>query len=241
MFYFLLTLLLSAPVYGGFVVTAKLSQGGTESPLKQFYQAGNTKIEFRSSPSSDTSLIYRGGSGTLSWIDHGKKSFLEASEQDLSRLAGIFSAFRRDKSPAPTEVTLKKTGDVTVGKWKCTRYSVLAGGKKTGHLCVVPLTQVGATPADFKPLVSLAKTMNSLGFIPPEQRGYLGTVERAFGLGFMVESESFDGAGKTLSKMRVEKITQENLGEATFGNPVGYQRNDLTSLLQQQLAKPSGK
>ncbi len=241
MYYLLVTLFLASPSLGGFIVTAKVSQGGTDSPLRQFYQGANTKLEFQPSPSTQTSLIYRGDKGMLAWIDHGKKSFLEASESDLNRLTTLFSAFRKQKQTPTTKVQFKKGASVVVGKWNCTRYSVLAGDKKTGQICIVPLKEIGATPADFKPLVTLAKTMTSLGFIPPEQRGYLDSVEGALNIGFVAESESYDGAGKLVSKMLVEKVSKETLADSTFSMPAGYQRNDLTSLLQQQIMKPSGK
>jgi hypothetical protein len=242
--FFLFSFFVGTTCFAGVVVNAKISQGGKASLVKQYYDGTNARLEFESSPGNAMALYYRGGSKLLALVDHAKKSYLEASESDLAKIGSVLSAFTPKGQPpsAPAALSFRKeTGLHAVGAWKCTRYSVLNRSKKEGQLCVVPMDTVGLKREDLAPLLSLAKTIASLGFVPADQRGYLDTIQHAVKLGFLVESESFDSSGKSISKLTVEKIQKEAFTPATFGNPDGYSKNDLTSLLQKHWTAPSGK
>lgn len=249
----LLFLCLSAPAFAGWVLNGNLTQGGTPGPLKQYYQGDNARLEFRAAPGSqqDNWLVYRGGTGMISVVDSVKKSYLEMHEKDVERIGGLISVFPgAHRSPAPKvqpgDISFKKdVGKHTVGKWKCTRYAIHNKGKKTGSLCVVPFESVGASPADLKPLASLARTFSSLGAIAPQQSSFLGWgIGEAIKLGLMVEAVGLDAAGKPASRLVLDSVKKEELADATFANPEGFTRNDLTSLLQGMMMKgkmPSGK
>jgi hypothetical protein len=239
-----IALLFSATGFAGIAVQGKYHQGERISPVKQYYDGVNARIEFESTPGSQMGLLFRGASKTVALIDHQKKSYLEASEADLARIGTLLSAFKGRKEPSNVTPQLsfqKEKGIQTVGNWKCTRYSVRNHGKREGALCVVPLDKVGAAPQDLLPLVSIAKTVSSLGLVPADQRGYLDMIEPALKLGFLVQSESVDKKGKTTSKLIVESAKQEAFGPEVFAPPQGYERKDLTSLLKTPWTPPSGK
>jgi hypothetical protein len=230
--------------YAGIAVQGKYHQGDRVSPVKQYYDGVNARLEFESTPGSQMGLLYRGTNKTVALIDHQKKSYLEASEADLARIASLLSAFkgRKEGNDAPPKLSFKKEKGVqSVGSWKCTRYSVLNHGKKEGTLCVVPLERVGATPQDLSPLVSMAKSVSSLGLVPADQRGYLDMIEPALKLGFLVQSEGYDKKGRTISQLVVESAKTETFASEVFGTPQGYERKDLTSLLKNPWIPPSGK
>lgn len=241
---FLLSFFLSSSCFAGVVVSAKISQAGKPSLVKQYYDGTNARLEFESTPGNAVALYYRSAGKMLALVDHAQKTYLEASESDLAKIGTVLSAFKNKAQAAQPSVSLsfkKEPGLHSVGPWKCTRYSVLNRSKKEGQLCVVPMDSVGLQRNDFAPLLSLAKTISSLGFVPADQRGYLDTIEHAVKLGFLVESESFNASGKSISKLTVEKVQKEVFTAATFGNPEGYSKNDLTSLLLKQWTAPSGK
>jgi hypothetical protein len=240
MFYFLLSITFSLTAQAGLLVTGKLSQGGVTSPLKQFYQNGNTKWEFRTPPYRDTTVIYRDNTKQLVWVEHAKKAFTEATAPDLVRLAGLLLAFRAQKDSPTPAMQLKKSTEPSSSPWKCQRFDVWTDDKKTGRFCVVPLAEVGASKSDFHALASLAKTVQTLNFLPPEEKRYLATLERSVDHGFLVEMESFDNSGKPFSHFLVEKVAKEKFPASTFANPIGYTRNDLSSLIRQNV-RPSGK
>ncbi len=242
----LLFLAFSAPAFGGWVLSGNLTQGGTPGPLKQYYQGDNARLDFRAAPGSqqDNWLVYRGGTGMISVVDSIKKSYLEMHEKDVERIGGLLAAFpgaHRNAAPKvqPGDITFKKdAGQQTVGKWKCTRYSILNKGKKTGSICVVPFESVGATPTDLKPLASLARTFSSLGSLAPQQSSFLGWgIGEALKLGLMVEAVGLDAAGKPASRLVLDSVKKETLADTTFANPAGFTKNDLTSLLQGMMLK----
>ncbi len=232
----------SAPAFAGLVLSGNLTQGtGAPGPLKQYYQGGNARLEFRAPGSRQENwLVYRGDSGTVSVVYSEKKSYLEANEKDVERIGG----FLFQPKVQPGAISFKKDpAPQTVGKWKCTRYTILNQGKKTGSLCVVPFESVGATAADLKPLSALARTFSSLGALAPQPSSFLGGgMGEALKLGLMVEAVGLDASGKPASRLVLESVRKENLKASTFANPEGFTKKDLTSLIQEALMKkPSGK
>ncbi len=229
-------LLVTSPCFAGLVVSGGLTRGTEKGTLKQYFQNSSARVDFKF-PGSDGTFIIHNSTGAILWVDHARKSYLEINKSDLDRVASIISAFNKAPAPAAGDIKLtKQAGAHTVGKWNCTRYDVANKGKKAGSFCVVPMQSVGASAADYQALQSLIDSVGKTGLVPAKERGMLELVDKALHLGFVVQSSETEGG-----VMQVESISKETVKEALFAAPKGYARTDVTSLLQKQMMKSSGK
>ncbi len=236
-----LFLLVCSNAMAGLLATGTVTEKGKESKMKQYYDGANFRMDFiPGGTAKDVSLIYRGATGTVNFIEPARKTYVEVNDQDLERLLALTGAFmnRGKQGIKPGEAKFVKKGAATVGSWKCTQYEVLMSGKKTGTICVIPPSQVGGSDADMKGLAKLASTLMKLGPMAPTQGAYIAPgLDEALKLGFVVEATSVDEAGKVLNRFVIDSAAKEAHAPTTFNAPAGYQKTDLMAALSGLMMK----
>lgn len=238
---FFILLLVCSNAMAGLMATGTVTENGKESKMKQYFDGANFRMDFiPGGNQKDVSLIYRGATGTVNFVEPARKTYVEMNDQDLERLLALTGAFmnRGKNAVKPGEAKYEKKGTAKVGSWKCTQYDVLIGGKKTGTLCVIPPSQVGGNETDMKGLSKLAATLMKLGPLAPAQGGFITPgLDEALKLGFIVEATSVDAAGKQLGRYVIDSAAKEAHPATTFSAPTGYQRTDIMAALSNLMMK----
>lgn len=238
----LLFSLVSLPAWAALTVTGMVTDKGTTLRAQQFYQGDSFRVDMRKpgATTDEVSLIYLGRARKFQIVTPAQKSYLEITETDMQRMLGLMMGINRPKtSPTdPGTLTFKAEGTRQVSKWSCTEHAVLTDGKKTGTVCVVPYTSVGAKASDLLPIVSAAKSVDAFSkfgrvnvSLPPE------SLKKVLDLGFPVDFKGFDSQGKVQASFVLESIVAGGGLEKHFVPPAGYKRSELMSLLNSVLTK----
>jgi len=135
---------------------------------------------------------------------------------------------------AAQQVAYAKTGQAkAVSAWQCEVYGKSVSGQKQEELCIVPISTVGLTDADFRVLDMFAAFMGPLATSPMAPRAdYFNWADmnKAIGFSGIPLEATLLSDGRPALHDTMQKIERVDIPADTFDLPAGLTKRELTGL-----------
>ncbi|HKZ53097.1 MAG TPA: DUF4412 domain-containing protein [Candidatus Acidoferrales bacterium] len=208
-------------------------------------QEGKLRVHSKSSAGEEAVVIFDESKQVLWLVDYQGRSYVEMTAADVEQMGQGMRQMQEELAQMPPEerkmveqmmkqrmgqqmaaapdvtVQVKARGE-RVGPYVCTRYDVLADGKRTKELWAAPLGDVQLQEADFKTFRAMGDFFEPLRRNMPMQMSWGAPADLEVE-GFPVrwvnyEGERAAGEGKVLSAER------KNLEASVFAVPPGFKK-----------------
>lgn len=249
-------LALLAPTAGaGVVVTmdVRLPDAAEPAGSETFYAEGErVRMDpFAGKGEPDMSAIFR--DDAMYFLDHDRKVARKIDEKSLEQLSAqlaemmkqlermpaqqrtMMEKMLKGKLPAgmgtPTPRRVETGGTEQVGDYPCTVYTMYTGDDPSWEVCAAdesvaePMSEaMGAFRAMSRFAESLQQVLGSLPLarLVDSPQAAISEID-----GFPVRVRMFDGAGAVVREMTLRSLERQDVADATFEIPQGYEVQDL--------------
>jgi hypothetical protein len=212
-------------------------------------QAGKLSVHSKSSTGEEAMLLFDESKQVLWLVDYQRRSYTEMTAADVERMGqGMQQAMQQmqeqlaqmppeqramveqmmkermgQQMAAAPDVTVEvKARGERVGSYVCTRYDVLADGKRTKELWAAPLGDVQLQEADFKTFRAMGEFFEPLRRNMPMQMSWGAPAELEVE-GFPVRWVNYEGERATIEGT-VLGAERKDIDAGVFAVPPGFKK-----------------
>ena len=235
---------LATPASAGVVIEQEFKgpSPGESGRLILYVEPGRLRMESQT-PEGQTIMIFRADRQVVWMIQPSEKSYHEMSQTEMDRMKAQMDAMLKNLPPdqramaeqmmkgrtgasKPANISVKRLGSETVGKYSATKYEVFSDGQRTTELWTAPLEQVSVQQAEYDTFLQFGRFMEKLSQAMAAAAGssdvmtrYAETVE-----GFPVKAVNYTAAGKPVGEHQVVRAERQAVGDDKFQVPAGFRK-----------------
>ncbi|MBI2956078.1 MAG: DUF4412 domain-containing protein [Acidobacteria bacterium] len=237
---------LGAPAQAGVVIELEQREPGSEAVVARsvhYLDAGRLRIETKTPEGDDIIFIFRADRETAWAIDPASGTYTEWTPAQVAEMKKHLEESRRQMkeqlAQLPAEqrkaieemmqgalaepATVRKVAQgEAVGRFVCTRYEMLTGGRRTSEVWAAPPEQLQMQVAEYDTFRALGRLFDPLGAqTPVSQLSGAGAID-----GFPVRSVYYDN-GRPVLEERVVKAERQSLPATLFELPAGLRKSEF--------------
>lgn len=243
---------LGMPARAGVVIEqqSKDASGGEVVRYITYVEPGRLRVEYQSAEGVSIA-IFRADRQVVWMIQLKEKSYQEMTRADVEKMAQQMAGVRQQQeqmlkelppeqravvekmmkqqmgAAKPVDVTVKRVGRESVGKYAATKYELLANGQRTEEIWAAALDQLSFQPAEYETFLQFARFFEKLSQAAAQFSSTDVMARHAEAIeGFPVKMISYDG-GRVTSEMQLLRAERQTVSDDKFQLPPGLKKVEM--------------